>query len=88
MTGCDLGRLTGGVGAARLDQPPVTLMWRDTAGPLMAAVDDEIMPLGLARDGLVDRGMEQVVAFGGAQRRAQIGGVFLAEAHDTACRCR
>ena len=56
-------------------------MWRASAGALMAAVDDEIVALGLARDRLVDRGIEQVVAFRGAQRRAQVGGVLLAEAH-------
>jgi hypothetical protein len=45
--------------------------------PLMAAVDDEIVALGLARDRFRYGGIEQVVAFGGAQRGAQIGGVFL-----------
>src|SRR5262245_54237350 len=48
---------------------------------LMAPVDDEIVALGLARDRLGDRGVEQIVAFGRAQRSAQIGGVFLTEAH-------
>src|SRR6516165_8789268 len=47
----------------------------------MAPVDDEIVALGLARDRFRDRGIEQIVAFGRAQRGAQIGGVFLAEAH-------
>src|SRR5918994_7098452 len=50
-------------------------------GPLMASVDNEIVPLGLAGDGLVDRGIQKVVALGGAQRRAQIGSILLAEAH-------
>src|SRR6185312_13756964 len=44
---------------------------------LMAPVDDEIVALGLARDRLGDRGIEEIVAFGCAQRSAQIGGVFL-----------
>src|SRR5262249_46903351 len=48
---------------------------------LVAPIDDEIVALGLARDRLCDRGVEQIVAFGGAQRGAQIGGVFLTEAH-------
>src|SRR6266540_1546518 len=47
----------------------------------MAAVDDEIVALGLARDRLRDGRIEQIVAFGGAQRGAQISGVFLTEAH-------
>src|SRR5215831_14302217 len=49
--------------------------------PLMASVDDEIVPLGLARDRFRNRRIEQIVAFGRAQRRAQIGGVLLTEAH-------
>src|SRR5438552_10831054 len=48
---------------------------------LVAAVDDEIVALGLARDRFLDRGLDQLVGFGGAQRRAQVGGVLLAEAH-------
>src|SRR5262249_46760933 len=47
----------------------------------VAAVDDEIVAPGLARDRLVDRGVEQIVAFRSAQRRAQICGVLLSEAH-------
>ncbi len=47
----------------------------------MAAVDDEIVPLGLARDRVLDRCLQKLVAFGGAQRRAQVRGIFLAEAH-------
>src|SRR5262249_17927768 len=34
--------------------------------PLMASVDDEIVPLGLARDRFRDRRIEQIVAFGRA----------------------
>ena len=49
--------------------------------PLVAAVDDEIVALGLARNRFVDGGEEEVVALGGAQRLAQIGGILLAEAH-------
>src|SRR5262249_61180069 len=47
-------------------------------GPLVAPVDDEIVPLGFARYCLFDRRVEQTVAFGRAQRGAQVGGVFLA----------
>ena len=61
--------------------PPVTLMWRDDGRPVVAAVDDEIVALGLARDRLADRRLERLVALRLAQRRAQIGGVLLAEAH-------
>src|SRR5919197_2814744 len=49
--------------------------------PLVAAVDDEIVALGLARDRLRDGCIEEIVAFRGAQRGAQIGGVFLTETH-------
>ena len=35
-------------------------------GALVLAVDDEIVPLRLAADGLVDRGMEEGVTLGGA----------------------
>src|SRR5262245_44555799 len=49
---------------------------------LVAAVDDEVVPLGLAGNRLLDRGMQEVIALGGAQRRAQVGGVLLAETHE------
>ena len=39
------------------------------------------MPLGLAGDGQVDGGIEFVVAGAGAQQRAEIEGVVLAQAH-------
>src|SRR5580692_6810194 len=48
---------------------------------LVAAVDDEVVAFGLARYGLFDGGVEELVAFGRAQRLPQVGGVFLAEAH-------
>src|SRR5271157_1095379 len=48
---------------------------------LVAAIDNEIVALGLAPDRLVDRGKEQVVGLRGAQWFAQIGRVFLAETH-------
>src|SRR3546814_11028589 len=48
---------------------------------LAAAVDDEVVALGLAADGLEDGGVEQVVALAEAQRRAQVGRVLLTEAH-------
>src|SRR5437660_10203468 len=50
-------------------------------GPVVAAVDDEIMPLGLAVDRGADRGFERLVALGLAQRGAQIRRILLAEAH-------
>ncbi|QTK78462.1 hypothetical protein AT6N2_C0581 [Agrobacterium tumefaciens] len=50
-------------------------------GAVVGAVDDEIMPLRLAQQGFVDGAGEMGVAVGGAQRRAQIGGVILTEAH-------
>ena len=49
--------------------------------PLMTAVDDEIVTLGLAGDRFVDRAFERFVAFRLAHRGAQIGGIFLAETH-------
>ena len=61
--------------------PPVTLMWRDDRRAVVAAVDDEIVALRLAGDRLADRRLDRLVAFGLAQRRAQIGRVLLAEAH-------
>src|ERR1700688_3210952 len=48
---------------------------------LMAPIDDEIVPLGLARDRFLDRGFERLVVRREPQRGAQGGGVFLAEAH-------
>src|SRR5947209_3246289 len=50
-------------------------------GAAVAAIDDEVVALGLAADRLVDRGKEQIVGFRGAQWFAQIGRVFLAETH-------
>src|ERR1700693_2362686 len=47
----------------------------------MAAIDDEIVPLGLARNGFIDACLKRLVALGGPQRRAQIGGILLPEAH-------
>src|ERR1700674_295501 len=47
-----------------------------------AAVDDEIVPLRLARNRLVDRDLQQTVGFRRAERRAQIGVILLAEAHE------
>src|SRR4051794_10729321 len=51
---------------------------RRTAG---AAVDDEVMALWLAADGFVYSVGNQFIAFGRAQRGAQVGCVFLAKAH-------
>src|ERR1700724_122773 len=50
-------------------------------GPVMAAVDDEVVALGLAVDGFANRRFERLIAFGLTQRGAQIGRVLLAEAH-------
>jgi hypothetical protein len=47
----------------------------------MEAVHDEVVALWLARDRVFDGGVQEVVALGSAQRLAQIGSVFLAEAH-------
>ena len=47
----------------------------------MAAVDDEVMAPGFSADRFIDGGIEKIVGFRGAQRLAQVGGVFLAEAH-------
>src|SRR6476660_3443506 len=49
--------------------------------PLVSPIDDEIVAFWLARYRLFDRGVQKVVAFGCAQRLAQIGGIFLSEAH-------
>src|SRR4051812_4235452 len=49
--------------------------------PLVAAIDKEVVSLGLARHGLADRGDQRRVAFRCAHGRAKVGGVFLAEAH-------
>src|SRR5689334_20606557 len=48
---------------------------------LVATIDDKVVAFRLAADGLVDRGKEEIVGFGSAQRLAQIGRVFLAETH-------
>src|SRR3954453_9505060 len=47
----------------------------------MAAVDDEVMALRLAQNCGIDCRIEQIVALGGTQRRAQISGVFLPKTH-------
>src|SRR3984893_12837574 len=50
------------------------------AGAVVPAVDDEVVTLRLQTDGAVDRGAEELVVGGGAQRLAQIGGIPVAEA--------
>ncbi len=50
-------------------------------GVAPGALDQEIVAPGLARDRRVDRVLERRVALRAAQRRAQIGGVVLAQAH-------
>ena len=44
----------------------------------MAAVNDEIMALGLAADGFINGGIEKVIALRSAQGLAQVGRIFLA----------
>src|SRR3546814_13081850 len=48
---------------------------------LAAAVDDEVVALGLAADRPEDRGVAQRVSLALAHRRARAGGVPLAHAH-------
>ena len=48
---------------------------------MIAAVNDEIMTLRLARDGLADCCNEEIVPLRSAQRRAQISRVFVPQAH-------
>src|SRR5664279_2367405 len=50
------------------------------AWPVVPAIDDEVVALRLEPDGPVDRGAEQGIVRRGAQRPAQIRGIFLAEA--------
>src|SRR5690606_32298622 len=47
----------------------------------VAPVDDEVVPLGLPPNRLVDCGLQKGVIGGGSQRGPQVGGVFLAKAH-------
>src|SRR4051794_2696066 len=49
--------------------------------PLMFAVDDEVVALRLPRDRFVDRGVDDVVSLRSAERRPQICGILLTEAH-------
>ena len=64
-----------------LSQPPVTLMWRATAGRLDRRSMTKSCPLGLPAIAPLDRLVQQSVVGARAQRRAQIGRVLLAEAH-------
>ena len=45
-------------------------------------VDDEVMASRLARNGLENCRIEQLVAVGGPERRPEIGCILLAEAHE------
>src|SRR6188474_1481917 len=45
-------------------------------------VDDEVMPARLARDCLEDGRIEQIVFRRGSDRRPEVGGILLAEAHE------
>src|SRR5271167_1277917 len=50
-------------------------------GPVVATVDDEVMAARLAVDRFANRRLERRISFGVAQRRAQVRGILLAEAH-------
>ena len=50
-------------------------------GFVVAAVDDEVVALGLAADGFINGCTQKIIAFRGAERRAQVGGILLAQAH-------
>src|SRR5688572_2794263 len=54
--------------------------------PVVLPVDDEVMTFGLAADRLVDRRIEELVAFRDAKRGAKIGGILLAQAHEQRAR--
>lgn len=54
-----------------------THMPRD-GGFAVAAVDDEVVALGLAADSFVDGGNQKIIALRGAKRRTEVGGVLLA----------
>ena len=47
----------------------------------MAAVDDEIVSLGLAANGFINGIVQKFVAFRCAQGRAQVSGILLTKAH-------
>ena len=61
--------------------PPVTLIWRATAGRLWRRSMMKSWPLGLRAIASSMAAISEFVALRRAQRRAQIGGVLLAEAH-------
>src|SRR4051812_33177268 len=50
-------------------------------GRAVATVDDEVVAFGLARDRVLDRLIEALIAFREAQGRAQVGCAFLAQTH-------
>src|SRR4051812_11280146 len=50
-------------------------------GAHVAAVDDKVMPLRFAPDGLVNGAVDKLIALGRTQRRPQVSGIFLAETH-------
>src|SRR5215468_5447593 len=49
---------------------------------LVAAVNDEVVALGLAGDRLIDGSVKQLIPLRGAQCSAEVGGILLAEAHE------
>ena len=62
-------------------QPPVTLMWRATAGFLWRRSMTKSWPLGLRAIASSMARAESSVVGASPQRRPQVGGVVLAETH-------
>ena len=50
-------------------------------GGCRCSIDDEVMPLGLARDRFVNRGVQRHVGLAGSQGPPKVRGVLLTEAH-------
>ena len=48
---------------------------------VVAAVDDEVVALGLARNRLADRIVQPVIGDAGAEQRPEVGGILLSQAH-------
>ena len=62
-------------------QPPVSDIWRETAGRLWRRSMMKSWPLGLVADGFVDGGIDTRCRTTQAQRRPQIGGSRPAPRH-------
>src|SRR3546814_9308397 len=63
------------------DLPPRHAHMARHGHPSPPPVDDEVVALRLARDGVADGGFQRRVRLAAAQDGAEVGGVFLAEAH-------